>query len=98
MNDPFEGLRRVPVLENTICIGLDVSDPIHHHLVFLSIAPDVAPEARVVQVWVSPERGGSILFQYKIWDDATRTYQVLEGPHGNSTRDEVIEEGDQGTF
>lgn len=75
-------LKRVPVLEDAIFLGMETIDG-DDCLLFRS------DRHGQVQVWVQARRGGGLLFCYKQWDDRIGgTEVVYEGPYGDPTRDE----------
>ena len=82
----FPHLKPVPILTDAICVGLDVSDPRRHHLVFVS------PRHGEVQVYISASGGGELTFSYKVWDDYLQQVYVREGPHGDPLLDKWVEE------
>ena len=77
-------LRRVPILEDAIFLGMETLDG-DDCLLFRS------DKHGQIQVWVQARNGGGLLFVYKQWDDRLGGTEVLyEGPHGDPTQDSPI--------
>ena len=77
-------LRRVPVLEDAIFLGLETIDGTDC-LLFRS------DKHGQIQVWVQAVKGGGLWFSYKQWDDRLGGTEVTyEGRYGDPTLDDPV--------